>query len=135
MVLYLMKATLLCLIYQGHFFHSPSTVVNFYAMHIQAKAYFEALPASKTPIRGTPGERYRQKQLIRQVPAHDIDMLYCNNLTLEEKKQMEIFLRLRKEKSLGKGMIKMKESRVSHWVSAHRMSTSMVCASGIENVR
>lgn len=47
-------------------------------------------------------------------------MLYCNNLSVEEKKQMEIFLRMRKEKSLGKGLIKRKESddRASHWVSA-----------------
>ena len=76
-------------------------------MVLQTRAYFEALPSSKAPIRGTPGERYRQKQLIRQVPAHDIDMLYCNNLSLEEKKQMEIFLRMRKEKSLGmlRGML------------------------------
>ena len=66
-------------------------------MVLQARAYFEALPSSKAPIRGTPGERYRQKQLIQQVPAHNIDMLYCNNLSLEEK-QMEIFLRMRKEK-------------------------------------
>ena len=76
-------------------------------MVLQARAYFETLPSSKAPIRGTPEERYRQKQLIRQVPAHNIDMLYCNNLSLEEKKQMEIFLRMRKEKSLGmlRGML------------------------------
>ena len=69
-------------------------------------------------MRGTPGERYRQKQLIRQVPAHDIDMIYCNNLSMEEKKQMEIFLRLRREKSLGKGLVQMKEDsdRHIHWV-------------------
>ena len=87
-------------------------------MVLQTRAYFEALPSSKAPIRGTPGERYRQKQLIRQVPAHDIDMLYCNNLSLEEKKQMEIFLRMRKEKSLGKGLIKRKEleDKASDWV-------------------
>ena len=84
----------------------------------QAKAYFEALPGNKAPMRGTPGERYRQMQLIRQVPAHDLEMMYCNNLSLEEKKQMEIFLRLRKEKSSGKGIVRKKteSERASHWV-------------------
>ncbi len=69
-------------------------------------------------MRGTPGERYRQKQLIRQVPAHDIDMNYCNNLSLEEKKQMEIFIKLRKEKALGKGIVKTKllVDKLSQWV-------------------
>jgi hypothetical protein len=46
-------------------------------------------------------------------------MVYCNNLSPEEKKQMEIFLRMRKERSLGKGVIKRKDvdDKASHWVS------------------
>ena len=91
-------------------------------MHIQisfqARAYFKALPANKTPIRGTPGERYRQKQLIRQLPAHDVDIIYCNDLSEEEKKQMELFLHVRREKTLGKGEVKLREEgdRGSKWV-------------------
>ncbi len=63
-------------------------------------------------------------QLIRQVPAHDLEIMYCNNLSLEEKKQMEIFLRLRKEKSSGKGIVRKKEAsdRASHWVRSWRLS-------------
>ncbi len=84
----------------------------------QARAYFKALPAQKTPIRGTPGERYRQKQLIKQIPAHDVDLFYCNELSEEEKKQMEVFIRLRREKVLGKGEVKQREpgDKSSIWV-------------------
>ena len=84
----------------------------------QARTYFKALPANKTPVRGTPGERYRQKQLIRQLPAHDVDIFYCNDLSDEEKKQMEVFLKMRREKVLGKGEVKLKEEGDSsrEWV-------------------
>lgn len=75
----------------------------------QAREYFKSLPAKKTPARGTPGERYRQKQLIRQLPAHDIDTFYCNERTEDEKKQLELFIRLRREKFLGRGGIKMRQ--------------------------
>jgi len=82
------------------------------------KAYFEALPSDKCPVRQTPGERYRQKQLIRQLPAHDLDQFYCNNLNEEEQKQMDVFIKLRKEKCLGKGTVKVKTAAEgnSKWV-------------------
>lgn len=82
------------------------------------KAYFEALPYDKRPVRKTPGERYRQKQLIRQLPAHDLDMIYCNNLNEDEQKQMNIFIKLRKEKCLGKATVKVKTAAEgnSKWV-------------------
>lgn len=63
--------------------------------------------------------RYRQKQLIRQLPAHDIDILYCNDLNEDERKQMELFVRMRREKSVGRGEVKMRESGdlSAQWVS------------------
>ncbi|XP_064398428.1 testin-like isoform X2 [Halichondria panicea] len=83
-----------------------------------ARAYFEGLPQNKAPVRGTPGERYRQKQLIRQLPAYDIDTLYCNDLEDEERKQMELFVRVRREKALGRGEVKLREQgdRSPLWV-------------------
>ena len=85
----------------------------------QAQAYFKALPANKTPVRGTLGERYRQKQLIKQIPAHDVDVFYCNDISEEEKRQMELFVQKRREKVLGRGEIKQKETEdaSSMWVS------------------
>ena len=84
----------------------------------QAQAYFKALPAAKTPVRGTPGEKYHQKQLIRQLPAHDVDVFYCNELTEEETKQMELFLKMRKDKCVAKGEVQTKkEGDHVAWVS------------------
>lgn len=86
--------------------------------HSQARAYFNSLSAKKTPVRGTQGERYRQKQLIRQLPAYDVDTFYCNERTEDEMKQMELFIRLRKERFLGRGAIKMRDTsdKSSQWV-------------------
>ena len=75
---------------------------------VQAEAYFKGLPAAKAPVRGTPGEKYHQKQLIRQLPAHDVDLMYCNELSQEEAKQMELFARMRKEKCVGRGEVRTK---------------------------
>ena len=102
-------------------FHSITLyVMSFLVYHlhqIQAQAFFKALPASKAPVRGTPGEKYHQKQLIRQLPAHDVDMLYCNELSDEEAKQMELFAKMRKEKCVGRGEVKTKkESDHTKWV-------------------
>ncbi|CAI8056185.1 Prickle planar cell polarity protein 3 [Geodia barretti] len=74
----------------------------------EAEAYFKGLPAAKAPVRGTPGEKYHQKQLIRQLPAHDVDLMYCNELSQEEAKQMELFARMRKEKCVGRGEVRTK---------------------------
>ena len=97
------------------------TFVHLYTYNIptpQARAYFNSLSAKKTPVRGTQGERYRQKQLIRQLPAYDIDTFYCNERTEDEMKQMELFIKLRKERFLGKGMIKMRDvsDKSPQWV-------------------
>jgi prickle len=75
----------------------------------EAQAYFKSLPAAKAPVRGTPGEKYHKKQLIRQLPAHDVDIMYCNELTEEEAKQMELFVKMRKEKCVGRGEVKRKD--------------------------
>ena len=64
--------------------------------------------------------RYRQKQLIRQLPAYDIDIFYCNDdLTEDEKKQMELFVRMRRKKALCKGEVRLREpgNKTPQWVS------------------
>ena len=94
----------------------------------QAKAYFDGLPAKKSPVRGTPGEKYRQKQLIRQLPAHDVDAFCCNELTEEEKKQMELFLKMRKEKCVGRGEVKMKHrGDPTTWVREFYYCKFLIC--------
>ena len=85
---------------------------------LQAQSYFDGLPSNKKPISGTPGDRYWQKQKIRQLPSHDIDLLYCNELTDEECKQMDLFIKIRREKFLGRGGIKKRQPADSgpNWV-------------------
>ncbi|XP_003387832.1 PREDICTED: testin-like [Amphimedon queenslandica] len=75
-----------------------------------ARSFFANLPQNKKPVAGMAGDRYWQKQKIRQLPAHDIDLIYCNELTDEECKQMELFIKIRREKFLGRGMIKASDS-------------------------
>ena len=75
------------------------------------------MPENKKPISGTAGNRYWQKQKIRQLPGHDLDLIYCNDLSNEECKQMELFVKIRKEKCLGRGKIMQKASDDrSDWV-------------------
>jgi prickle len=81
-----------------------------------AKSYFEGLPINKKPISSTPGDRYWQKQKIRQLPAHDIDLIYCNELSDEECKQMELFVKIRREKFLGRANVTTKQSDSVHTI-------------------
>ena len=78
-----------------------------------------ALPRDKCPIQGTPGERYRNHQLIRQLAPYDIDLGHMtNDLSVEEEKQMELFLKMRRETALGRGNVKeLEDSTASELVS------------------
>ena len=98
----------LCKKYEGLSISSIIKLNLVRLLSLQAEAFFKALPASKTPVRGTPGEKYHQKQLIRQLPAHDVDLMYCNELSEEEAKQMELFAKMRKEKCVGRGEVRTK---------------------------
>lgn len=52
------------------------------------------------------------------MPAYDIDTVYCNERTEAERKQMELFIKLRKERFLGRGALKMREAsdKSTPWV-------------------
>ena len=65
-----------------------------------------ALPVEKAPLKDTPGEKYRQYQYSRQLPAHDMDINHCNKLSATEQEEFTVFLRLRREKALGRGLLK-----------------------------
>ena len=99
-------------------FFTSSNCFNTNSSHLlppQAEAYFKALPASKAPVRGTPGEKYHKRQFIRQLPAHDMDLMCCNKLSDEESKQMQLFAKMRKEKCVGHGEVKTKTDGTT-WV-------------------
>lgn len=76
-----------------------------------------SLPKDKRPVRGTPGERYRNHQLMRQLPVYDIDIGHMRSeLNTDEEKQMELFLKLRRDNALGRGRVREKESVEQNWV-------------------
>ncbi|TSL97338.1 Prickle-like protein 3 [Bagarius yarrelli] len=70
----------------------------------QVYQYFSCIPEDKVPYVNSPGERYRIKQLLHQLPAHDSESQYCNSLDEEEKKELRLFSQQRKRENLGRGI-------------------------------
>lgn len=72
----------------------------------QVHAYMSALPEEKVPYIDSHGERYRNKQIIVQLPPYDSEARFCNGLTDEEKRELRIFVALRKRDALDRGVVK-----------------------------
>ncbi|XP_072223560.1 uncharacterized protein prickle3 isoform X1 [Leuresthes tenuis] len=73
----------------------------------QVYQYFSCLPEDRVPYVNSPGERYRIKQLLHQLPAHDSEPQYCNSLDEEEKKELRLFSQQRKRENLGRGVVRL----------------------------
>ncbi|XP_034731439.1 prickle-like protein 2 isoform X2 [Etheostoma cragini] len=73
----------------------------------QVYQYFSCLPEDRVPYVNSPGERYRIKQLLHQLPTHDSESQYCNSLNEEEKKELRLFSQQRKRESLGRGVVRL----------------------------
>ncbi|KAK0145947.1 Prickle-like protein 2 [Merluccius polli] len=73
----------------------------------QVYQYFSCLPEDRVPYVNSPGERYRIKQLLHQLPAHDSEPQYCNSLDDEEKKELRVFSQQRKRENLGRGTVRL----------------------------
>ncbi|XP_018530051.1 prickle planar cell polarity protein 3 [Lates calcarifer] len=73
----------------------------------QVYQYFSCLPEDRVPYVNSPGERYRIKQLLHQLPAHDSEPQYCNSLDEEEKKELRLFSQQRKKENLGRGVVRL----------------------------
>ncbi|KAK6488145.1 testin-like [Huso huso] len=74
-----------------------------------AVRYIELLPNEKQPVAGTVGAVYRKKQMAKQLPEHDQDPTKCHELSPNEVKQMQQFVKKYKEEALGVGDIKVPE--------------------------
>lgn len=46
----------------------------FVFLYVQVYQYFSCIPEDKVPYVNSPGERYRIKQLLHQLPAHDSEV-------------------------------------------------------------
>ncbi|CAG2122074.1 unnamed protein product, partial [Medioppia subpectinata] len=68
--------------------------------------YFSQLPANKVPRLGTPGEKYRDRQLIVQLPKQDLALAYCKFIEPDNWKLFEDFVNTRNECALDIGFIK-----------------------------
>eukprot|EP00093_Oithona_nana_P002807 02807.XXX_59423_39952_1 [CDS] Oithona nana genome sequencing. len=72
----------------------------------QVHLYFSTLPEDKVPYVNSLGEKHRIKQLLHQLPPHDNEVRYCNNLKEDEKKELRLFAAQRKRDALGRGTVK-----------------------------
>ncbi|XP_007656333.1 prickle-like protein 1 [Ornithorhynchus anatinus] len=82
----------------------------------QVQLYFACLPEEKVPYINSPGEKHRIKQLLYQLPPHDNEVRYCQSLTEEEKKELQMFSAQRKKEALGRGTIKLLSRALMHAV-------------------
>ncbi|XP_053552184.1 prickle planar cell polarity protein 3 [Bombina bombina] len=72
----------------------------------QVYQYFSCLPEGKIPYVQSPGERYRVRQLLRQLPPHDSEARYCCSLQgEEEEEQLTVFSQKRRLENLGRGSV------------------------------
>ncbi|XP_067171179.1 prickle planar cell polarity protein 3 [Apteryx mantelli] len=69
----------------------------------QVYQFFSCLPEDKVPYVNSPGERYRVRQLLHQLPPHDSEAQYCNGLAEEERRELKLFAQQRKRENLGRG--------------------------------
>uniref|UniRef100_UPI003AB0BDA0 prickle-like protein 2 isoform X2 n=1 Tax=Centroberyx gerrardi TaxID=166262 RepID=UPI003AB0BDA0 len=72
----------------------------------QVHQYYNSLPEEKVPYINSPGEKYRIKQLLHQLPPHDNEVRYCNTLDDEEKRELKLFSNQRKKENLGRGNVR-----------------------------
>ncbi|KAK3583915.1 hypothetical protein CHS0354_033700 [Potamilus streckersoni] len=80
----------------------------------QIEEYMEQLPNHKMPRLGTPGEKYRDIQLIYQLPKQDLSEEYCRMLTNpSEVKEYEIFRELRDSVAMDIGSVKELQSSMT----------------------
>nr|XP_033778007.1 prickle planar cell polarity protein 3 isoform X2 [Geotrypetes seraphini] len=73
----------------------------------QVYQYFSCLPEDKVPYVNSPGERYRIKQLLHQLPPHDSEAQYCTTLQEEEERELRLFSQQRKRENLGRGAVRL----------------------------
>uniref|UniRef100_A0A8C9XGM8 Prickle planar cell polarity protein 1 n=1 Tax=Sander lucioperca TaxID=283035 RepID=A0A8C9XGM8_SANLU len=85
----------------------------------QVQLYFSCLPEDKIPYVNSPGEKFRIKQLLYQLPPHDNEVRYCQSLSEEEKKELLMFSVQRKKEALGRGTVKLLPRNVLNSICEH----------------
>jgi len=74
---------------------------------LQVHQYMSMLPESKVPYAGSAGEKYRIRQLLRQLPPHDNEARYCSSLGDAERTELRLFNARRKRSALGRASVRL----------------------------
>ncbi|CAB1440009.1 unnamed protein product [Pleuronectes platessa] len=85
----------------------------------RVQLYFSCLPEDKIPYVNSPGEKFRIKQLLYQLPPHDNEVRYCHSLSEEEKKELHMFSVQRKREALGRGTLKLLPRNLLNTICEH----------------
>jgi hypothetical protein len=64
------------------------------------------LPPEKVPKIGSNGEKYRDKQLLIQLPRQDLTINYCKHVDVESRASYDDFIAVRNELALDVGYVK-----------------------------
>ncbi|XP_077565437.1 prickle-like protein 1 isoform X2 [Stigmatopora nigra] len=80
----------------------------------QVQMYFSYLPEDKVPYVNSSGEKNRIRQLLYQLPPHDNEVRYCQSLTEEENRELDMFGAQRKREALGRGTPKILPRALQH---------------------
>ncbi|CAH0387151.1 unnamed protein product [Bemisia tabaci] len=67
------------------------------------KQFFDCFPEHQVPCLGTPGDKYRDKQLVLQLPKQDLALTYCRHVEREHQQSFEDFINARNEIALDIG--------------------------------
>ncbi|XP_023708514.1 prickle planar cell polarity protein 3 isoform X4 [Cryptotermes secundus] len=83
--------------------------------------YFQQLPPGKVPRLGSPGEKYRDKQLMLQLPKQDLALAYCKHVETQHHPSYEDFINARNEIALDIGYAKDSTSYSSECPQCHQV--------------
>lgn len=64
------------------------------------------MPTEKVPKIGSNGEKYRDKQLLVQLPRQDLTINYCKHVDDESRASYDDFIAVRNELALDVGFVK-----------------------------
>uniref|UniRef100_A0A0N5A3R6 Prickle-like protein 2 n=1 Tax=Parastrongyloides trichosuri TaxID=131310 RepID=A0A0N5A3R6_PARTI len=67
--------------------------------------YFSSLPDNRVPYANSPGEKWRNEQLINQNPPQDSHARYCGYLSMPEERELQSFVERRVDECLDRGMV------------------------------
>lgn len=102
----------------------------------------EQLPNHKIPQIGRPGERYRDVQIIRQLPKQDLSLEFCKMIgSSVEKKEYDIFRELRDSIAMDIGIVQeapnLSVSLVHHGITEFKknMKLNVMCKRLSERMR